>query len=173
MDITSLSNIPDLTLVYQEEIPPLNHLKNQKLFLEYYNKAFINPIPVKDNLHYYQYLKNMKELILSYCDDIIQLLQEGYIDYFQHLSLLTIGNSQILKNVNGLGDLPNLRILSCPNLTDISGLGGKNHYVELDSCDKIEDVSSLSRVPMVYLRFCKNIKDYDCLAKVERLKIWK
>lgn len=173
MDITSLSNIPDLTLVYQEEIPPLNHLKNQKLFLEYYNKAFIYPIPVKDNLHYYQYLKNMKELIISYCDDIIQLLQEGYIEYFQHLSLLTIGNSQVLKHVNGLGDLPNLRILSCPNLSDINGLGGKNHYVELDSCEKIEDVSSLSRVPMVYIRYCKNIKDYDCLAKVERLKILK
>ncbi len=167
-NIDSLRNIPDLSLVYKSEIPDLRKLTNKRLHLQYITQdAFPHPIEAD----YFSFLKNIQELSLFQCDNIVELIDEGRVEYFQHLQSLSISSSMILKHVNGLGTIPRLYIYRCYNLRDISALG-RNQYVRLHNCISIEDVSALATVPIVDIRYCWRLRDYSCLSKVQRLTVY-
>ncbi len=75
--------------------------------------------------------------------------------------------------MNGLGDIPCLRLRSCNKLVDITSLG-RNRSVELWKCNSLKDVRSLRTVSIVTIKNCKKIQDYvdSGLESVPRLKIW-
>lgn len=160
--------IPDLTLIYEKEMPNLNQLANKRLTFAYYNHSF----SFQTKPDYFRFLKNIQELSIFACDILIQRINEGDVEYFQHLQSLTICNSHILKSVKGLGSIPTLRILDCENLWDISGLG-RNRFVELKACSKIQDINALATVPIVEIRHCPRVMDYTCLSNIQRLTVCK
>ncbi len=167
LSIDSLCDIPNLSLSYRKEVHNLRQLANKRLSLQFIRKdAFPHPIEAD----YFSFLKNIQELSLYQCDNIIELIDAGRVEYFQHLHSLSIQGSMMLKHVNGLGRIPSLRIWHCHNLRDISALG-RNRYVTLDHCYEIEDVSSLATVPVVDIHSCPKVKDYNCLSKVQRLSV--
>ncbi len=162
-NLESLSQIPDLSLTYEKELPTLtNALRNQKLYLSL-PKLYEEP-------NNYDFLKNIQELSIARCDNVIQLINDGFIEYFEHLQSLTISNSMVLKHVNGLGRIPTLRLKHCYVLRDISALG-KNRIVELNNCHALQDIRALATVPIVEIRNCPVVSDFSCLAKVERLNL--
>ncbi len=82
------------------------------------------------------------------------------IDYgtlFRHLESLTIENVDLLTEVKGLEDIPTVRLINLPFLSNISGLG-RNHCVELRVCPRVIDISSLINVKIVIIEGCENIK---------------
>ncbi len=139
-----------------------NALRNQKLYLSL-PKLYEEP-------NNYDFLKNIQELSIARCDNVIQLINDGFIEYFEHLQSLTISNSMVLKHVNGLGRIPTLRLKHCYALRDISSLG-KNRIVELNNCHALQDIRALATVPIVEIRNCPVVSDFSCLAKVERLNL--
>lgn len=143
-------------------MPDLRQLTNQRLSLQFILKG-ASPQSIKED--YNSFLKNIQELYLCQYDNIIQLIDEGRVDYFQHLQLLSIRASMTLKHVNDLGSIPSLYIWYCYNLHDISALG-RNRYVGLEHCLAIQDISALATVPIVDIHYCRNVKDYTCLSKV-------
>ncbi len=167
LNIDSLSNVPDLSLSYRKKIPELGQLANKRLNLQYNTKA---AFPYTIEPDYFHFLKNIQELLISQCDNIIQLIDKGYVEYFQHLELLSISNSMVLKHVNGLGRIPNLKISHCYGLIDISALG-RNRYVSLEHCQSLVDVSFLATVPVVDIHYCTKVQDYSCLSTVQRLSL--
>lgn len=93
--------------------------------------------------------------------------------YFKHLQCLTL-KSLLIKSVDGLGDIPHLRLISCEALQDISALG-RNRCVEIIECYMLKDVRSLATVPIVTIRDCPKIKGYENvpgLRNVPRLKVF-
>lgn len=71
-----------------------------------------------------------------------------------------------------MGDIPVLHLKYCPNLRDITALG-RNKEVAIAICPRVDSVQSLMTVPIVTLRYCINVTDYECLKDVPRLKISK
>lgn len=162
-NVDSLSQIPDLSLIYEKELPTLTkELRNKQLYLSL-PKLYEEP-------NNYDFLKNIQELRINRCDNVIQLINDGLIEYFEHLQSLSISNSVVLKHVNGLGRIPTLRLKHCYALRDISALGN-NRIVELNNCHMLKDISALATVPIVEIRNCTNVSDFSCLAKVERLNL--
>ncbi len=162
-NVDSLSQIPDLSLIYEKELPTLTkELRNKQLYLSL-PKLYEEP-------NNYDFLKNIQELRINCCDNVIQLINDGLIEYFEHLQSLNISNSVVLKHVNGLGRIPTLRLKHCYALRDISALGN-NRIVELNNCHMLKDISALATVPIVEIRNCTNVSDFSCLAKVERLNL--
>ncbi len=173
LNIDSLCDIPNLSLSYRKEIPDLRQLANKRLSLQYITKdAFPHPIEAD----YFSFFKNILELSIFQCDNIVRLIGSGRVEYFQHLQSLSIQGSMVLWHVNGLGSIPNLRISHCYALTNISALG-RNRCVVLEECRSLVDVSPLATVPVVDIQYCNKVKDYSCLSKVQRLslkvrKVW-
>lgn len=77
--------------------------------------------------------------------------------YFKNLQSLTL-ESLNLRNVDGLGDISHIKLISCGNLVDITALG-RNLRVEISHCHSLRDVSSLATVPVVTIKHCMNIED--------------
>jgi len=89
---------------------------------------------------------------------------------FQSLHSLTLRDSMTLVNVNGLGDIPILRLIQCYVLNDITGLG-RNRYVEIDYCPELQDARSLITVPLVTIKRCAKLSDISYLSVVPRFKV--
>ncbi len=113
--------------------------------------------------------KNIRQLTLGRADRFAEFINEGQGHYLNHLSSLTLLFLKRLERVEGLGDIPTLRLLNCNGIKSLKGLG-RNHSVELMECAQLEDVSSLSTVPVVRIKSCPNINS-SCLLTVPRLRI--
>lgn len=77
-----------------------------------------------------------------------------------------------LQNLEGLGNIPTVKLFDCSQLQDLRGLG-RNRCVEVRYCSDLEYVSSLATVPIVTIKCCKKLTEtsYECLKHVPRLKI--
>lgn len=116
----------------------------------------------------------VKELTLQCSNLFTSLLtreEHNLSTYFKDLQSLTL-NSLGIENVNGLGDIPHLHLKDCYRLVDITALG-RNRSVTIIECHLLKDVRSLVTVPIVLIKLCNNIIDYDScgLENVPRLKI--
>ncbi len=89
---------------------------------------------------------NFKHLRIFNNISIVNLIDERKIEGFLSLQLLELELCEELTNVNGLGEIPTIKIISCKKLTNISGLG-RNHQVVLRSCTGLVDVKALASVP--------------------------
>ncbi len=153
--LSLIKDVKDLTLGVNMAGIPLNNYR-----LSLLNFSVID----------YNFLRNIQHLRLYGRRELSDLINTGEVSFFQHLQSLLIDDDDILERVNGLGNIPVLSFVCCQRLHDISGLGG-NRGVTLTDCGRIQDVSSLATVPIVTIRGCCSIINYDCLSKVERLKV--
>ncbi len=168
-EVKSLKNVESLTILRGFIKGPLdqdqlNQLKNRQLTLR--------DVPVKS----FSFLQpEVRELFLEESEMLPTILSkevDHLPQYFRHLQSLTLEYLRI-EHVNGLGDIPCLRLRDCYQLVDITALG-RNRSVELFSCHSLEEVGSLRTVPIVTIKDCKQIQDYvgSGLENVPRLKIW-
>ncbi len=115
------------------------------------------------------FLKNVKCFTAFNFAPISQLVKDGNVSYVQNLYELTIHMNWTLTHVNGLGNIPVVRLVHCYELVDISGLGN-NRCVEIRRCKKVRDASSLACVPIVTIDAATLSDGGECLRKVQRLK---
>ncbi len=172
VDCYGIENLPELKNVSKLILlrtpfgdDEVNQFQNHRLAIDVgYDEFNINDYSFLSKIQYFDFRPNQQ---------FLNLLKEENSYLFKNLQSLTIRACSSLIHVNGLGDIPTVRLHACDRLRDITGLGRKNKCVELSYCAKIEDVSSLANVPVVTITYCYGIKDYSCLSKVPRLKVAK
>ncbi len=118
----------------------------------------------------YYFINSLQHLTIKQVPCLINLINKGETHYFNNLQSLTIVHCSDLTHVNGLGEIPTIRLSECRGLVDISGLG-KNRCVEINLCWGLTKVASLATVPVVIIRCCPEIEDLTLLTQVPRLQI--
>ena len=74
--------------------------------------------------------------------------------------------------MNNLGNVHTLILTKCHKITDISGLGKKNYYLDLRQCHNVYDVSSLTNVHTLNLSYSTMVETiYGMLTNVKSLNI--
>lgn len=160
-NLSELGNIPELHLTaWDLKKSEATKLKNKSLVLREVQGS------------HFKVLTNIRHLTVYSMKTFTRAMNERKSQNFQHLQSLRIEACEKLTHVNGLGDIPLIKVISCKALTDISGLG-RNREVEITKCDALINVSSLATVPIVTIVCCKNVYDLTSLANVPRLKVIK
>lgn len=71
----------------------------------------------------------------------------------------------------GKGRVVELSLADCPNISDVSSLGGVRK-LHLGGCFRVIDVSPLKGVESLYLDWCTSVKDVSALKDVTHLSLW-
>lgn len=177
-NIQELKNVYNLT-IFSNQITSklLSDMKNHKLTINRINhrRSINNNTNDNDNneediLTNYSFFHNFKHFTFEPDRTLTPIIHDGnnQLLLFQYLQSITIDRCDDLTSVNGIGNIPTVRIYNCRNLIDITAFG-TNHEIDLRSCIRLEDVSSLMTVPIVTIVQCPKIKNYDCLVNVPRL----
>jgi len=171
-DLSTLSNIEDLTLHYCHNVEDITPLANIRTLNLIYCRLIINVAP----------LANVHKLYLRSCNGILD------VSPLCKVYDLTLDTCVGIEDVSALGGVHNLKITRCPvndfsalgtvynlyieslTLDDVSALGSV-HTLTLDSCGNVDDVSPLSQVQKLTLSSCNNIRDISALRSVPKLNI--
>ncbi len=164
--LAELVEVPDLSL-YLDSKQILNDnliscLKNRRLTLST-DLLQISSLDV--------FSGRIEHLRVQCSETFADFINEGQGSVFTHLTSLTLMGMS-LKSLEGLWNIPTVRLLSCSGFRSLQGLGG-NRCVEIQTCRDLEDISNLATVPIVTIRYCTQLKkeSYDCLKNVPRLKV--
>lgn len=164
-DMRSLMNVDTLKILTRD-----GHLMKHEEFRNH--KLILGGSRFEGNFSAFQ--PTVKELTLQSSvlfTSFLTIEEHNLSFYFKDLQSLTL-NSLGIKSVNGLGDIPHLHLKDCNCLIDITALG-RNRSVKIVECHHLKDVRSLVTVPIVLIKLCNKIIDYDScgLENVPRLKI--
>lgn len=178
-NLQELKNVYNLT-IFSYQITPklLSEMKNHTLTIRRINNRRINNNNNNNNnneediITNYSFFHNFKHFTFEPDRTLAPFIHDtkNQLLLFQYLQSITIDRCDDLTSVNGIGNIPIVRIYNCKNLIDITAFG-KNHEIDLRSCISLEDVRSLMTVPIVTLLQCPKIKNYDCLVNVPRLRL--
>lgn len=113
--------------------------------------------------------KNIQHLTLGHDERFSDFINQGEGRHLKHLLSLSLESLNQLVILDEFGEIPSLRFSHCHGIRSLKGLG-RNHSVELVDCIQLEDVSSLSTVPIIKIKACLRI-DSSCLFSVPHLKI--
>lgn len=120
------------------------------------------------SLNYLSFSKNIKHLQIGESDKFSDLIHQGQGRLLNHLTSLSLHLLPTLLHLDGLEDIPTVRLMNCAGIKSLKGLG-RNRCVEVDRCLNLEDVSSVATVPIVKITNCHMLKNVSCLSKVPRL----
>lgn len=172
IDLCEVSHLVVKQIFQPIPLSDLMKMKNKTLEIEF---PSIEGIDLIDK----PFLAHTEHLTLFYSSFGSPTILKFSLLSFQHLLSITIEASANewmpshfidIDSIQGLADIPTVRLLHLRNLSNIGCLG-RNRCVELRFCPKISDVSSLSNVSLVTIEDCEGILDYSVLMKVPRLKI--
>lgn len=162
--LDELGEVPELTLFLR-----LDQVLNDSLISRFKNRRL--KLATADlQISSLQVFSNMIEhLTIQFIGAFPLFINNGQGSVFTHLTSLTlIGLS--LQSFQGLWSIPTIVLRMCDGFRSLQGLGG-NRCVEIESCKDLEDISSLTTVPVVTIRYCSQVtkESYDCLKNVPRL----
>ncbi|XP_056175548.1 disease resistance protein RUN1-like [Syzygium oleosum] len=118
-------------------------------------------------------LRKLTHLHISHC-----LWKEVQLDGLERLIEFEVEGLELLEGFVGLLSLKRLkllRLIDCPNLTTIQGLGSVESlkHLEIDKCPKIEsldDLSDLKKLESLVIRGCEGLLAVKGLDELEALK---
>ncbi len=166
--LNELQAVPDLSLTFENskgnEVPRECIVLSQNKRLQL-SSALIGIESLS------MFSPKIEHLTIKRSETICRLISEGQGSSLQYLTSLTL-EYMSLQHLEGLGNIPTVKLFYCSQLRDLRGLG-RNRCVKVSYCSDLEDVSSLATVPIVTIKCCKKLteKSYECLQYVPRLKI--
>lgn len=169
--LQALGSVSNLSLIYRGL---QDSLLNDEVVSSWKNVHRLllgsSPLAAQTNLTSLSKLcKNIQHLTLGHDERFSDFINQGEGCHLKHVLSLSFESLNHLVRLDELGEIPSLRFALCHGIRSLKGLG-RNHSVELVECIQLEDVSSLSTVPIVKIKACLRI-DSSCLLSVPHLKI--
>lgn len=167
IDIASLRDVPRLRIHQVHNLYSSEKMQNQLVDVFTDFGGFGRNI--RPDFRSFLHVPNLSVALRFSTKD--QLIANEYVLSFQNLQSLTLESFKWeIDKYEALGDIPRVTLM-CLETQNITCLGRKNRYVELNMCYSIEDVSSLKNVPVVTIIRCPGIKNMEVLGDVPRLKV--
>lgn len=165
VDLSPLRHVPELSYTFLS--PPNPSLGSIMTQAQLKNHTLMLTSNNYDSLHDYSFLKNVRHLTFS--GYFLNKHLEELAPHVTNLRSISFIGCPIF-HLNGLGEIPILRVDRCQGVADVSALG-RNHSVFLRECSELRVVDSLATVPVVTIIACRSIKSFESLKNVPRLKL--
>jgi hypothetical protein len=94
--------------------------------------------------------------------------------FLQHLEKVVFSSCPDLTSLEGLDNVPSIRIFNCNKLNSLNGISnqqGRIKYFSLETCHCIKQFSNLTTVPSVEIHDCDHFHDAAELASVSHLVV--